>query len=44
MFTWTAKNTTSTADGGHFNDSVASWSSATNTWLNKDVHFYNTHS
>ncbi|MFD7836189.1 FG-GAP-like repeat-containing protein [Streptomyces sp. NPDC059761] len=44
MFTWTAKNTTSTADNGHFNDSVASWSSATNTWPNKDVHFYNTHS
>ncbi|MER6777912.1 MULTISPECIES: FG-GAP-like repeat-containing protein [unclassified Streptomyces] len=41
MFTWTAK-----PDGsGHFNDSVASsWISPTNTWQNKDVHFFNTHS
>ncbi|MDJ0346525.1 FG-GAP-like repeat-containing protein [Streptomyces sp. H10-C2] len=48
MFTWTAKNTGTTADDGHFNDSVASWSSATDwptgAWANKDVHFFNTHS
>ncbi|MFI9102512.1 FG-GAP repeat domain-containing protein [Streptomyces fildesensis] len=48
MFTWTAKNTGNTADDGHFNDSVASWSSATGwptgSWANKDVHFFNTHS
>ncbi|MEV6582272.1 FG-GAP-like repeat-containing protein [Streptomyces sp. NPDC051582] len=48
MFTWTAKNTGNTADNGHFNDSVGSWSSATGwptgSWANKDVHFFNTHS
>ncbi|MCZ4097129.1 FG-GAP-like repeat-containing protein [Streptomyces sp. H39-C1] len=41
MITWTAK-----PDGsGTFNDpTLSAWTSATNTWQNKDVHFFNTHS